>query len=269
MTRVEKGGRAGDLRADRTNMTIVAGVQTIVKPSSKYAWAWALERHVTDPITVRTVRSLTLEGIAAPRGDELVLWFGLPSGDAAAGLLGFLSEDERIRAGRFRLDSDRWAFAAAHAGLRLLLGSMLAAPPLALRFVTAANGKPHLHRANHGPAVQFSISHSQDCVAIAIAACAVGIDLEWRREVPDLMGVARTAFGPEGQAALAACLDRDAQKTLFYRYWTLSEAFIKATGEGMGQDLTSFAFTEKGAPALIRVSPAWGPKERWRFDCDR
>ena len=55
---------------------------------------------------------------------------------------------------------------------------------------------------------------------------------------------------------------------LFYRYWTLGEAFIKATGEGITQDLSSFAFTEEAVPALIRVSPGWGPIGRWRFYCE-
>jgi 4'-phosphopantetheinyl transferase len=55
---------------------------------------------------------------------------------------------------------------------------------------------------------------------------------------------------------------------MFYRYWTLGEAFIKATGEGITQNLTSFAFTEEGAPALTRVSGGWGPVERWRFYCE-
>ena len=49
--------------------------------------------------------------------------------------------------------------------------------------------------------------------------------------------------------------------------WTLGEAFIKATGEGVAQDLSSFAFTDHGAPALIRVSADWGPPERWCFGC--
>ncbi len=81
------------------------------------------------------------------------------------------------------------------------------------------------------------------------------------------MAVARTAFAPEACDALAACSEGAARTALFYRHWTLGEAFIKATGEGIAQDLTSFAFTNQGAPSLIRVSSDWGPEERWRFDC--
>jgi 4'-phosphopantetheinyl transferase len=79
------------------------------------------------------------------------------------------------------------------------------------------------------------------------------------------MAVARTMFAPEAYANLAA--HPAARTTLFYRHWTLGEAFIKATGEGIAQDLKSFAFTEEGSPALTRVSPGWGPARRWRFYC--
>jgi hypothetical protein len=61
-----------------------------------------------------------------------------------------------------------------------------------------------------------------------------------------------------GQAALIARSESLARTRLFYRYWTLGEAFIKATGEGIAKDLTSFAFTEEGAPTLTRVSARWG-----------
>jgi 4'-phosphopantetheinyl transferase len=83
-----------------------------------------------------------------------------------------------------------------------------------------------------------------------------------------MMAVSRTAFAPEGHTALLARSGWAARRALFYRYWTLGEAFIKATGEGIAQDLTSFAFTEEGVPALTRVSGDWGPAGRWRFYCE-
>ena len=116
--------------------------------------------------------------------------------------------------------------------------------------------------------MQFNISHTRGCVAIAIAGRPIGIDVEQRRTLWDLMSIARSAFPPEGHEALAVCSDPTRRRTLFYRFWTLGEAFIKATGEGLAQDLASFAFTSEGAPALIRVSADWAPVERWRFYCE-
>jgi 4'-phosphopantetheinyl transferase len=243
-------------------------VQTLPAPPKEFAWAWALDRPASEPLNVQIVRELPIETIARPKEDELILWFGAPGPRGGPNLFNYLSEDERVRAARFRFEADRWAFAAAHAGLRALLGPIVRRGPQALRFAAGVNGKPFLDHTGRYAALQFSISHTRGCVAIAVAGCAVGIDVEQRREISDLMAVARTAFAPEGHAALAARSARPARTALFYRYWTLGEAFIKATGEGITQDLASFAFTEEGAPALTRVTAGWGPGERWRFYCE-
>jgi 4'-phosphopantetheinyl transferase len=242
-------------------------IRTLARPSAEFAWAWALERLASEPLNERILPALTLETKAPPRADELILWFGAPGTGTWSDLCNYLSEEERARASSFRFEADRWSFAAAHAGLRVLLGPMVACAPHALRFAAGANGKPCLDHTRHGAAVQFNISHTRGCVAIAIAGCSVGIDVERRRTLPDIMAVARTAFAQEGRDALAARSEGAARTALFYRHWTLGEAFIKATGEGIAQDLTSFGFTNQGPPALIRVSANWGPAERWRFDC--
>jgi 4'-phosphopantetheinyl transferase len=243
-------------------------VQTLPAPPQEFAWAWALERPASERLSVYVMHELAVAMRTLPNEDELILWFGVPNPYGGPNLFNYLSEDEKARAARFRFEADRWAFAAAHAGLRALLGPMVACPPHALRFAAGVNGKPYLVQEVGCAAVQFSISHTRGCVAIAVAGCPVGIDVERRRAMPDLMAVARTAFASEGHAALVARSGRPARTALFYRYWTLGEAFIKATGEGISQDLASFAFAEEGVPALTRVTARWGPVERWRFYCE-
>jgi 4'-phosphopantetheinyl transferase len=242
-------------------------ILTLARPPAEFAWAWALERLASEPLNERIFPALTVETKAPPRADELFLWFGAPGTDDGSDLHHFLSEEERARASRFRFEADRWSFAAAHAALRVLLGPMLGCAPQALRFVAGANGKPCLDHDRHGATVQFNISHTRGCVAVAIAGCPIGVDVEQRRALPDPMAVARAVFAPAACASLAARAEGAARTALFYRHWTLGEAFIKATGEGIAQDLTSFAFTDQGAPSLIRVSADWGPAERWRFNC--
>jgi 4'-phosphopantetheinyl transferase len=243
-------------------------IRTLVRPSADFAWAWALERDASEPLNERVLPALTAEAIAPPLADELILWFGEPGTGDWPNLRNYLSQAERARASSFRFEADGWSFAAAHASLRVLLGQMVACAPHALRFATGANGKPSLDRDYHSVAVQFSISHTRRCVAIAIAGSAVGIDVEQRRLPPDLMAIARTVFAGEACDALAACSSQAARIALFYRHWTLGEAFSKATGEGVAQNLGSFAFTSQGAPALVRVSTDWGPVARWRFYCE-
>ena len=249
-------------------MSIDTFIRTLVAPPREFAWAWALERPASEPLSVYVVPEITTEARMLPSEDELILWFGAPDPRGGPNLFNYLSEDERVRAVRFRFEADRWAFAAAHAGLRALLGPMVACAPNTLRFTVGINGKPYLDHKGRCASVQFSISHTRGCVAVAVAKSAVGVDVERSRAIPDLMVVVRTTFAPEGDAALVARSGSAARTALFYRYWTLGEAFIKATGEGIAQDLTSFAFTEEGAPALTRVSAAWGPIGRWRFYCE-
>jgi 4'-phosphopantetheinyl transferase len=82
----------------------------------------------------------------------------------------------------------------------------------------------------------------------------------------DMRGVAKNAFATECLSALANAAGDAARTALFYRFWTLGEAFIKATGEGLALGwLKTFAFNASGAPWLMRVSGAWSPATRWRF----
>ncbi len=250
-----------------TGVNLDTFVQTQAAPPRDFAWAWALERPAAEPLSVHVVPEIPIEARKPPGDDELILWFGVPS-RRGSDPLNCLSEDERMRALRFQFEADRWAFSAAHAGLRALLGPMLGYPPEALRILPDVNGKPHLYQEGPCAAVQFSLSHTRGCVAVAVAKRAVGVDVELRRTVPDLIDVARTAFAPECHAALVERSRLAARTALFFRYWTLSEAFAKATGEGFTQDLSSFAFTDEGAPALKRVSANRGPPGRWRFYCE-
>jgi 4'-phosphopantetheinyl transferase len=253
-------------------MSVDTFIRTVATPPAEFAWAWAVEHPVSEPLSVYIVPSLTYEP-KAPSENELILWFGAPETGAPEtlgwpNLLDALSDNERTRAASFRFEADRWAFVAAHTGLRRLLGPMLGCAPRALRFSADVNGKPHLNHDGRDATVQFNISHTRGCVSVAVAGRCVGVDVEGRRELSDLMAIARTAFAPEAFASLAARPEGTTRTALFYRYWTLGEAFIKATGEGIAQDLKSFAFTEGGPPALTRVSAVWGPARRWRFYCE-
>ena len=150
-----------------------------------------------------------------------------------------------------------------------MLGKAMDVAPTDIGFVSGAKGKPQLDPARHGAeaarAIQFNISHTRGLVAAAIAVHAVGVDVEGRRAMPDLHAVAERVFAIESCAALAQTDQEDARTAMFFRFWSLGEAFIKATGEGVTQGLSSFSFTAHGAPRLLRVSDAWGPAARWRF----
>jgi hypothetical protein len=51
-----------------------------------------------------------------PNEDKLILWFGAPDPRGGPNLFNYLSDEERVRAAKFRVEADRWAFAAAQYG---------------------------------------------------------------------------------------------------------------------------------------------------------
>ena len=85
------------------------------------------------------------------------------------------------------------------------------------------------------------------------------------REIDDLLSISDVVFAAEALVALANAADRSSRTALFYRFWTLGEAFIKATGQGLGQGTKTFAFNTNDTPRLLRVNTEWGPAERWCF----
>ena len=153
---------------------------------------------------------------------------------------GVLSQDERIRADRFKFTKDRQNFTATRALLRTLLGSYLAENPKELTFVYGQNEKPSLG-PGHGPEeVQFNVSHSGVRALIAIARKRpVGVDIEEIRENIDCDSLARRYFSPSEQAALAA-LQVSERSRAFFRCWTRKEAYIKAHGTGLALPLHAF-----------------------------
>jgi 4'-phosphopantetheinyl transferase len=87
---------------------------------------------------------------------------------------------------------------------------------------------------------------------IAVAAADVGIDIER----PDTRGVdvdafATRFFAPDETAALRQLAGRRKLR-MFFRLWTLKEAFVKALGGGLRIPLDAFAVSVEGDhPRLI------------------
>jgi 4'-phosphopantetheinyl transferase len=153
-----------------------------------------------------------------------------------------LDDEERRRADRFHFQRDRDAFTAAHALKRAMLSQATGAPITSWCFRQGPHGKPEIAA---GPGVQqlgFNISHTDGLVACAVTyGRDVGVDVEASDRTIDL-AMADQYFAP-AEAATVRSVPPDQARCLFFRFWTLKEAFIKATGEGLSRPLASFAFT--------------------------
>ena len=163
-----------------------------------------------------------------------------------AQLQSYLSEDEQARAARFRFEHHRHHFIVGRGMLRVILGQYAQQQPQDLEFAYGDRGKPFLvnpdsrsqgsqkNSGSHSTILQFNVSHSGGVALYAIALHRqVGIDLEEIRSMPNASQLAQRFFTQKEHAQLLA-QPLSQQEQAFFRGWTRKEAYLKATGEGLG-----------------------------------
>jgi 4'-phosphopantetheinyl transferase len=153
-------------------------------------------------------------------------------------LAAMLDDEERARAARFHFDDDRRSYVAAHALLRVELSRRAGRAPRDWRFAATRLGKPYLLDPPRN--LRFSLTHTRGMVAVAVAeGVEVGVDVEPSDRRAESMKLARRFFAPE-EVALLAAVEGEARRETFFAIWTLKEAVVKATGQGLARALDSF-----------------------------
>lgn len=201
-----------------------------------------------------------------PRGVVRLRWLRPETADAAllAAWWDRLDAAEQARAARFRLEEDRRAYIAAHALLREMLERFGGLPASSWHFVAGPAGRPELDPAHALPWLRFNLSHTRGLVACAVAAWDdIGVDVEDLARPEATPGLAERFFAPEEAAAIAA-LPAAERHAAFLRIWTLKEAFVKATGEGVAVGLQRFAVAPD-PPRLLFAAEGMGDPAAWRF----
>lgn len=167
-----------------------------------------------------------------------------------------LPEDERARAARYRFDEPRQRFVACRGALRQILAAYSGVAPSTLAFQYGPHGKPELLLGDTDPsmpAIEFNVSHSRHLGLLAFApAVTVGIDIEECNPTVKILKLAERFFAPAETDELKN-LPAKKQLAGFYRGWTCKEAYIKATGLGLSQSLSSFCVAiDPDQPAALR-----------------
>lgn len=152
------------------------------------------------------------------------------------------------------------SYLAAHAGARLLLGSIAEQASDRLRFEQSAHGKPVLVDAPAG--LDFSLSHTRGAVAIAAAFMPVGVDIEPLRHVTDIDAASEIVLAPEERRTLAMS-PSVLRSRLFLRYWTLKEAILKAAGVGFAIPPNTVIVDPGPSPAVLSVPATLGSVAEW------
>lgn len=173
-----------------------------------------------------------------------------------------LSPAERDRASRFHFERDRRRFTAARGRLRQLLGRYADAPPGAVVIETGASGKPFTRGE---PSLEFNLAHSDNRAVFAFARAPVGIDAERIRPLPDLLATAARLFAP-GEHEAVRHLTGASLEDMFFMCWTLKEAYLKATGDGLSVPLSAFHMRlNRSEPRMLSCDRDPEEPSRWQF----
>jgi 4'-phosphopantetheinyl transferase len=152
-----------------------------------------------------------------------------------------LTDDERQRRERFAFEKDRNLFLVARVLLRTTLSRYADVPPAQWRFAQTARGKLFLPEDADTPPLSFNVSHSGKAAVCAVTLShPIGVDIESTDRRTE-QKVARYFLSPAEMAEFQRA-EGAAKKDLFYRYWTLKEAYAKALGMGLSVRFTEFTF---------------------------
>jgi phosphopantetheinyl transferase len=139
----------------------------------------------------------------------------------------FLSQEEQAHCSNFRLASPRAEFVRSRAAVRHVCSDYLDCEPSALQFHQNAFGKLEISDLP----IDFSVSHSNAVALVAVAPCAVGVDLELIDSNFDWRSVVDRFFTPAEVQYISQARPKD-QVEKFLQCWTRREAFVKALGTG-------------------------------------
>lgn len=103
------------------------------------------------------------------------------------------------------------------------------------KIAAGSGGKPY---CCNDEGFYFNLSHSGEFAACAVSDGEVGIDIQFRK--PGLsFGIAERFFSGEENMLLKGAAGEDEREVLFYKLWAMKESYLKYTGRGLHQELSS------------------------------
>ena len=178
---------------------------------------------------------------------EVHVWYSHTDDKSVTGRINLetvLSAEELSRYRVISHPESRQSYLAAHAMLRLVLSRYIDRPAVDLQFVRGEHGKPLLCLADGVPDIRFNLTHTAGMTACIVSLQGdCGIDVERHDRVHRFESVAHRMFADEECRLL---LDHGFDPAMFYRFWTLREAYVKALGVGLAGSTKDFYFQLEG-----------------------
>lgn len=178
-----------------------------------------------------------------------------------------LKEKEKQKIDRCVFEKDRHARRAARVFLKQILARCIGRDPAAIHFTENRYGKPALACGITDLPICFNLSHSGHVVVCALTLTHdIGVDIEDMQRSIDLSIADRFFSNQEAQAIAQA--HPSLKQALFFKIWTLKEAYVKATGRGLGTGLDQFSLVLDRPEIQIRFhgsGPGQGHSGGWQF----
>lgn len=179
--------------------------------------------------------------------------------DDLSSLMDVLDESERERLGLIKAETHKKDFLNSHLFLRMVLAEYLEISPQAIKFHKNSYGKPEL--ANESTNLFFSLTHTNNCAALVVSGTEnIGLDAEsLLRERTNVLALSERYFSASEYAAVEA-LEGGQQREMFFKIWTLKEAYLKARGIGISIPLDSFSFSFSPEEKIVssEIEGEWG-----------
>ncbi len=126
--------------------------------------------------------------------------------------------------------------------LRTVLSQYANVKPNDWMFTKNQYGKPSVAKEHGLPHLQFNISHTDKLIVCAVLMDnEIGVDVEYTLRPGETIAVADRFFSKKEVGDLMMLPEED-QRSRFFDYWTLKEAYIKACGMGLTIPLNDFSF---------------------------
>jgi len=151
-----------------------------------------------------------------------------------------LTRDELLKQNNYVCAKKRHGALITRAFVRDLLSRYVNIPPHLWQFKQNSHGKPEV--INPPLPLRFNISHTDDVIICAVTLNDdIGCDVEMIHRSCAFLSIAEINFSPEEFSDLLKVPEKE-QRSRFFDYWTLKEAYIKTCGTGFSLPLTEFSF---------------------------
>lgn len=148
------------------------------------------------------------------------------------------SAEELQKAGSYTSSDRQMCYLKGHLLIKRIGAHFSGIPEASLILKTGTHGKPGWELP-----LSFNLSHSGKWIAAAFSfSYEVGIDLEQEKKTPHPESFVHRFFHPD-EAKCWETAPADEKETLFFRYWTMKEALLKGTGNGLSVSTRDFCLT--------------------------